>query len=155
MQSKSLKRSLTRFSSQPVSVRNAMRVIMVATLVSVLIGGVVIRLVEPENYPNIGIGLWWSLQTVTTVGYGDVTPKTTLGRFVGALVMLQSIAFVTVITATITSSFVARLQRESRALDLASDADDQQRIHARFDELAARLDRIENAIERFESSGRT
>jgi voltage-gated potassium channel len=155
MQPKPLKRSLTRFSSQPVSVRNAMRVIIVGTLMCVLIGGVVIRIVEPENYPNIGVGLWWSLQTVTTVGYGDVTPKTTLGRFVGALVMLQSIAFITVVTAAITSSYVERLQRERRALELADNLEDERRLAARFDDLAARLDRIENAIERYEGSGRT
>jgi voltage-gated potassium channel len=150
-----MKRSLTRFVRQPVSVRNAMRVIMVATLLSVLVGGVLIRIVEPNTYPNIGVGLWWSIQTVTTVGYGDVTPKTTLGRFVGALIMLQSIAFVTVITATITSSFVERWQRERRVLEHAEGLDDERRLHARFDELAARLERIENAIDRAGNNGQT
>ena len=34
------------------------------------------RLLDPSEYPSIGRGLWWAIQTVTTVGYGDVTPDT-------------------------------------------------------------------------------
>jgi voltage-gated potassium channel len=49
---------------------------------------------------------------VTTVGYGDVTPQHPSGRFVGVLVMLEGIAFLTITTAVITSTFVARAERE-------------------------------------------
>ena len=61
---------------------------------------------DREGFPSIGSGLWWSIQTVTTVGYGDNVPETTAGRLVAALVMLLGIGFVTVITASITGSFV-------------------------------------------------
>jgi len=63
------------FLRKPLSVRKAMGVIVTATIVSVAIGGVVINLVDAEEFPNVGIGLWWALQTVTTGGYGDVTPQ--------------------------------------------------------------------------------
>jgi voltage-gated potassium channel len=49
----------------------------------------------------------WALQTVTTVGYGDMTPARTSGRLVAAFVMLEGIAFVAIIVAAITSTFVA------------------------------------------------
>jgi hypothetical protein len=51
------------------------------------------------------------LQTVTTVGYGDVTPANTAGRVVGALFLLEAISFVTIVTAVITSSFVERARQ--------------------------------------------
>jgi len=73
-------------------VRKAMVVITVATLVSVMIGGVLITVVDREEFPDLGTGLWWALQTVTTVGYGDVTPKNPAGRLVGALFLLEAIA---------------------------------------------------------------
>ena len=106
------------------------------------------RFVEPSEYPDLGVAMWWAIQTVTTVGYGDVTPKSTLGRFVGSVIMLQAIAFITVVTASITSSFVERVRREGSAKELANAADSEQRLHARFDDLVARLDRIENNMRR-------
>lgn len=60
------------------------------------------------------------VQTVTTVGYGDVTPEDPWGRLVGAFIMLESIAFVAIVTAAITSSFVERARREHAQ---AADAD--------------------------------
>jgi voltage-gated potassium channel Kch len=69
-------------------------------------------LVDGENFPSIGSGLWWAVQTVTTVGYGDDVPTNLTGRLVAVLVMLVAIAFLTVITASITSTFVSRAHRE-------------------------------------------
>ena len=44
-----------------------------------LVGGILIRFVDHENFPSVGLGIWWALQTVTTVGYGDVVPTTLAG----------------------------------------------------------------------------
>src|SRR4029450_13459287 len=92
-----VERRLERFLREAPSVRNAAGVIVVATTVIVVGAGVLISLIDSEEYPNIGIGLWWALQTVTTVGYGDVAPKNVPVRLVGAFVMLEGIAFVAVI----------------------------------------------------------
>ena len=56
--------------------------------------------------------MWWALQTVTTVGYGDVVPTTAAGRGVASLLLLGGLALISVVTATITSGFVARAQQE-------------------------------------------
>ena len=72
------------------------------------------RVLDHREYPNIFIGMWWAIQTVTTVGYGDVTPKAVAGRIVAALVMLEAIALVAIITAAITSTFVARADAPPR-----------------------------------------
>src|SRR5262245_31536801 len=101
--------------SQPPSVRGAAGVVVAATAVVVVVGGVLMRLFDPDEYPNVWLGMWWAVQTVTTVGYGDVTPKDVVGRLVAAFVMLEGIAFVAIVTAAITSSFVARANREREA----------------------------------------
>ena len=133
--------------------RKAMVVITVATLVSVMIGGVLITVVDREEFPDLGTGLWWALQTVTTVGYGDVTPKNVLGRLVGSLFMLEAIAFVAIVTAAITSSFVERAHRERLAESDAAEAVGVEQLAAQLSEITARLDRIQRSVDRGGSAG--
>jgi voltage-gated potassium channel len=157
-----MRRRIARYLREPVSVRSATRVIVAAVVTSVPLGGVLIWLAEPERFPNVGVGMWWAIQTVTTVGYGDVTPTTLLGRLVGGAVMVQSIAFISVITAVVTSSFVERARRErqsvaQRAPEPAASPDlplDERppdgelpaALASRLDEIASRLDRIERSL---------
>jgi voltage-gated potassium channel len=149
-----MERRFTAYHARPLSVRSAMRVIVAATAVSVVVGGILIRLAEPKVFTNVWVGMWWALETVTTVGYGDVVPQSVLGRFVGGVVMLEAIAFVSIITAVITSSFVARAQRElGEEHHLVSpgrpgEADGRGDLAQRLDEIAGRLDRIEEALTR-------
>jgi voltage-gated potassium channel Kch len=86
--------------------------------------------------------MWWALQTVTTVGYGDVTPKHVAGRFVGAFVMLEGIAFLAIVTAVITSSFVARAEQEHEAELAEGQLSDRALMERRFDELERKLDAL-------------
>ena len=73
------------------------------------------RLTDPQTFPNIGLGLWWAIQTVTTVGYGDVVPVSFLGRAVATLVMVVGLGFITVSTAAIASAFVEAARRRRAA----------------------------------------
>jgi voltage-gated potassium channel len=63
-----------------------------------------------DDFPTFGKALWWSVQTVTTVGYGDVTPQTTEGRVIGSLLMVTAVAFISVLTAAIAAGFIHRAQ---------------------------------------------
>ena len=141
-----VERRVSRFLREPPSVRTSAAVIVTVTALAVVVGGVLMRLLDHSEYPNIWDGMWWALQTVTTVGYGDVTPSHASGRIVAMFVMLEGIAFLTIIVAAITSTFITRAGREH---DVAAtgDADEAEvRLNARFDELAARLDRIETML---------
>ena len=142
---KMIERRLSRFLREPMSVRNAMSVIVTATVIVVVGSGIMMRVLDQSEYPDIGRGLWWAVQTVTTVGYGDVTPAKTAGRIVATVVMLWGIALITILVAATTSTFVARAQRERELADADTD-DTQQQAHARFDDLTARLDRIEQLL---------
>jgi voltage-gated potassium channel Kch len=135
-------RRLERFTHEPPSVRNAAGVIVVATAVVVVGAGVLIRVIDAEEYPDVGVGMWWALQTVTTVGYGDVTPSHVGGRLVGVLVMLWGTAFIAIVTAVITSSFVARATREAEAARREGELSDRELMEQRFDALERKLDAV-------------
>jgi len=94
---------------------------------------------DRHTYPSIGSGLWWAIQTTTTVGYGDNVPVSVAGRLIAALVMVFGIGFLTVITAAITSTFVSRSRLDTGS-DTATRADEQ------FRHLDERLERIEAAM---------
>jgi voltage-gated potassium channel len=109
------------------------------TVLVTVAGGILERVLDHQEYPTIGKGLWFALQTVTTVGYGDVTPERSAGRFIAAVVMLTAIGFLAVITAAATAALVESGRR--RVAD-KSEVDMQQRL----DEVNARLARIEAAL---------
>jgi voltage-gated potassium channel len=135
-----LERRLQRFLREPPTVRNAVGVIVVAMVAVVVGAGVLISLIDNEEYPNVGIGMWWALQTVTTVGYGDVTPSEVGGRLVGAVVMLEGTAFIAIVTAVITSNFVARATRSQEEERREAELSDRELMEARFAELSLKLD---------------
>jgi len=83
---------------------------------------------------------------VTTVGYGDVTPAHLSGRLIAVVVMLQGIAFLAIVTAAITSTFVARATKEHEAAEESEEMTELQKIESRFDDLNERLDRLEAAL---------
>jgi voltage-gated potassium channel len=138
---------MTRFLREPVSVRGAVGVIVTATAVVVVGGGVAMRLIDHDEYSSVWVGMWWALQTVTTVGYGDVTPEHVSGRIVGAFVMLYGIAFLTITIAAITSTFVARAESERDEAEAEAEEEQQERVEAHFGELSSRLGRVERLLE--------
>ena len=137
-----LERRVARFLKEPPSVRGAAGVIVTATALVVVGAGFLITLVDEKEYPNLGVGLWWAVQTVTTVGYGDVTPSEVSGRLVAAAVMLYGIAFIAIVTALITSTFVARAAQEHEDAQAREDVSDRELMERRFDELERKLDAI-------------
>jgi voltage-gated potassium channel len=138
-----VERRVSRFMREPATVRNAVGVIVSGTVIVVLAAAVAIRVLDRAEFHSFGVSVWWGVQTVTTVGYGDVTPKDGWGRLVAAIVMLWGIALIAILTATITSTFVARAAAEHADADLERSEAAEER---RFDELTARLDRIERLL---------
>lgn len=132
-------RAVNILSRKPLTTTRAAWIIASVTVSMTIISGVLIHFTDKKNYPNIGDGLWWAIQTVTTVGYGDLVPTNTTGRFVAGLVMVVGIGFLTVITAAITSAFVesARRRLEGTRTDTLS---------AKLDQIGARLDEIEAGL---------
>lgn len=66
---------------------------------------------QPEAFGSIPRSMWWAVATLTTVGYGDVTPESPLGRTLAAFVSLSGIALVAVPTGILAASFSEVVQR--------------------------------------------
>jgi voltage-gated potassium channel len=73
-----------------------------------ILGALVMRLVDQHNFPSLGSAVWWALQTLTTVGYGDVVPTTASGRVVGGIEMVLGVSFIAFLTAGVTSTVIHR-----------------------------------------------
>ena len=125
-----------KLSSRALRPRYAARVIATIWVSTVVLFGVVERIVDPDTFDTVWLAFWWAIQTITTVGYGDVVPGSAAGKAIAAILMLGGLSLLSIITATITSAFVARRQAELQAAGTDP-------IMLRFDELAARLDGIE------------
>lgn len=142
-----IERRMTKFMREPPSVRLAAQVIVTATVLVVVVGGVMMRVFDHTEYHSIWLGMWWVLQTVTTVGYGDLTPEKSIGKILTSLVMLYGIAFLSITTAAITSVFVARAEQERMTgLDAAADAA-QDSVDERFDRIDAQLSQLNDRLD--------
>jgi voltage-gated potassium channel Kch len=148
-----LERRLDRAVDRATTPRGAAIVIASASTMITVLAGLLVTLVERETYPSIGTGLWWAAQTVTTVGYGDNVPTSLAGRLVAVFVMFMGIGFLTVVTAAITSTFVAHARRvDQTPSDVETAMLDQLRqLDSRIDGLDSRLEGIKAALDRSSS----
>jgi hypothetical protein len=67
-----------------------------------------IRLLDPHDFPSLGIAIWWAVSTVTTVGYGDVVPTEPWGRAVASVLMVIGYASLSLLTGIVASLLVYR-----------------------------------------------
>jgi len=147
-----VERRMSRFLREPPSVRTAASVIVTATATVVVVGGLLMRFLDHDEYASIWVGMWWALQTVTTVGYGDVTPQHASGRIVAAFVMLEGIAALTIIIAAITSTFVARAEREAAGAEAAQIDDEAHIIQSQLDRIELQLKQVQTALRKLEGA---
>jgi voltage-gated potassium channel len=70
---------------------------------------------NPEHFPNIVESFWWTVVTITTVGYGDIVPKTGLGKVVAGITAFLGLMVVAIPSGIISSGFLDKLQRERKA----------------------------------------
>jgi voltage-gated potassium channel len=73
-----------------------------SSVVCIFTGGILIHFVEGMSFPD---GIWWAFVTVTTVGYGDISPTTLYGRIIASVLMIVGIGLVGSLTSTITTLF--------------------------------------------------
>jgi len=142
-----IERRMSKFMQAPPSVRLAANVIVTATVLIVVVGGVMMRVLDHKEYASIWLGMWWVLQTVTTVGYGDLTPTAAIGKILTSIVMLWGVAFLAIITAAITSVFVARAQQERAMTAESAAASAERSVDERFDNIDAQLQQLRELLE--------
>jgi voltage-gated potassium channel len=74
--------------------------------VTSLVTGLIAHLIDRKDFPSFGIGIWWAVVTLGTVGYGDVVPHTTWGRVLGGVVIVCGVTFISFLIAIVTSLFI-------------------------------------------------
>lgn len=73
---------------------------------------------QPEVFKNAFSGIWWSMSTLLTVGYGDIYPVTTLGRVMAICIAYLGVGAVAIPTGIISAGFVEQYQRKSNILNI-------------------------------------
>lgn len=129
----------------------------VLTVFVVLGGGAAFSAVEKGENLSAWDGVWWAVTTVTTVGYGDIYPKTDAGRIIAMAVMIAGIGFVALLTAAAAERIIrdeARLIEAEREASEAVENDAQLPGHEPRELLAdirLQLDELERAVRRSEA----
>ncbi len=114
--------------------------ILAVAMTLVLVAGLLERLVEPEVFTSLGLSYWWAITTVTTVGYGDIVPKSPEGRVVGALLMLTGLALIPTLTSVIVATLIGKRTQAQT-----------EHFEQQLSVSTATLARIEERLERIES----
>jgi len=109
---------LAEFTTLGTALRSSARKIMVflsVVLMVVVVMGTVMYAVEGEKngFTSIPTGIYWAITTMTTVGFGDITPKTDLGRLIASTMMLMGWGVLAVPTGIVTAEMTAQ-RRETR-----------------------------------------
>jgi voltage-gated potassium channel len=97
-----------------LSLLRAIGTVLGIAIVLVLAAGVLVRIVEPETFSSLGLSYWWAIETVSTVGYGDVVPQNPPGRIVGSLLMLTGLALIPTLTSVIVSTLISKRRQEEQ-----------------------------------------
>ena len=111
---------------------------------AVIVGGVLERIVDPKTFHSVWLGMWWAVETVTTVGYGDIVPQQTVGKVIAGFLMLGGLSLIAVITAAITTSFVSRTEAQQRLAEEGS-------VIQKLDQLAGQLEGVKDELAQLRS----
>jgi len=148
-----LVRLLVLFGAMQKAIGGAIRgrVIIYTTFSAVLLIYVAALAIldEERGHPgshinNFGDALWWAITTVTTVGYGDVSPVTTPGKLIAVFLMIGGISIVGLVTATLASWIIQQVAEE----DTANQAVTASEIEALRTDMGQRLDNLSAEIRR-------
>lgn len=116
-----------------LSTEEGVRDVAILAVITVLVGGAGFAAVEKGQHLSTWDGVWWAINTVTTVGYG-ARPHTDAGRIIAIVIMFVGIGFVAILTAAVAGRFLRTQHEERREL---------QGVEQQLDEIVRRLDLIE------------
>ena len=137
------RRVQTRVERKGMTPRVAVGLIATFWAIGVVIFGVIEWLVDPDTFDTVWLAMWWGVQTVTTVGYGDVVPGDVAGKVIASFLMFGGLSLFAVVTGAITSAFVAQAQQRLGHEDP---------VIRKLDELDARLETISSELARLKGT---
>lgn len=120
-----------------------LRYVALLALLTVLGGGAGFAAVE--KHASTWDGVWWAITTMTTVGYGDLSPETTLGRMIAIVVMLVGIGLIAILTGAVAQRFLASQLHDVKDVAEEIEATDAE-VLVELREVRSRLDRLESRL---------
>ncbi|WP_128894722.1 potassium channel family protein [Longirhabdus pacifica] len=84
--------------------QNGLSKVITAAVILMFLSAAVVQ--QVEDYESYGDALWWSIVTATTVGYGDISPETLVGRMVAVILMVFGIGLIGMVTGSIATYFI-------------------------------------------------
>lgn len=141
-----LKRGIKPISE--VLAKNSLHYVTLITILLIILSGIAFSWVEYQGISIQGIfqGMWWAITTVTTVGYGDISPRSYMGRILAVAVMIIGIAFVSILTANIASYFVEKDKNKEYEDQKGNKKDEEQLIIEKIEELSKKIDEINRRL---------
>ncbi len=144
---------LTKFLNQSNIIINSIKeskeklfVFIVFVLLAVTILGSIMYLVEGDSNPsfsNIPVSIYWAIVTLTTVGYGDISPETPFGQFIAAIVMIMGYAVIAVPTGIVSAEIMkadTSIGNTQACMSCASEGHDNDATHCKYCGSALYLD---------------
>jgi voltage-gated potassium channel len=93
--------------------RGAVLMIVTTAVILAVVAAVLERLIDPE-FETMGEALWFTITTVTTVGYGDLIPESTAGKLVASGLMLLGLGLIPILTSVVVSILIGQRSRAER-----------------------------------------
>ena len=122
-----------------LTLRKAVGLIVAVATVLAISAAVLERILEPKVFDTFPHALWFTITTVTTVGYGDYVPESGAGRLVASALMLTGLGLIPLITSVVVSILVSQRSREAREQEVQ----DLRLILERLDSVDRRLETLE------------
>jgi voltage-gated potassium channel len=119
-------------------------------LLVIIVGSLLFFYIESPVNPTVSTpndALWYMIVTMTTVGYGDIVPRTGFGRMIGVIAMITAILFASLVTATTTSALMEKFRTEREEITEAS-KETIGNVLVQLSELKDRLDELPKVAER-------
>jgi voltage-gated potassium channel len=114
--------------------------------VAALAGGTIFA--EVEKGHSLGDGVWWAVTTMATVGYGDLSPKTVVGRLVAVALMVIGVGFFALLTGAVAQRFIVGDVLEAEAEIVAAERSSRDDVLRELRAVAVRLQELERLVER-------
>lgn len=96
--------------------------LIVLTLV-IILGSIMYLIEKGENgFSSIPDSIYWAIVTITTVGYGDISPGTSLGKFVASIIMLMGYGIIAVPTGILTTEMALAVKKREQKMKFARNA---------------------------------
>lgn len=111
---------------------NGLNYLIYVSIALILFSSMLYSLAENVSFMD---SIWWALTTTTTVGYGDISPQTAIGRIAAIILMILGIGFIGMLTSSITSYFTNEPSNEK---------EDIKQINDKLDILIKKIEHLEN-----------